>query len=598
MTLNLDKNRESLISAWKEVLDEKSDTNWALLGYDGQTFDLNLVAKGDGLDELADEFNSGKIQYALARVSVKEKNVEKIVLINWQGEGAPLSRKGMCANHIAIVRSFFKGIHVTMNARTDEEVDPDLIIQAVSKAISGDGVKMSSNIENDAPVGPVGTCYKRTNPREEINTSAKDDFWKKEEQEEERRKREEQNKHRKFSQNEVKLLRRESQDYFNDTGKEVPINNSMNKISPTPPTINGSNGTTNGKLNGSINGSNGTSTNGSSSNSSPVPPKEMAAASAAAVKASTPLRNNTSSDLVRQRIRSFDNGAPPQSAVNGTNGNKANGGASEAESLSVSKRRQLFESGGASNITSTVVRRNPSLEIKEAQKSQVSPATATVTSEETPAPMSNSVPTTTPIISNSNNSGAPPTLSEEKVAVVGCGIQRSASPQVSPPPIPQPSLSPVPPVEPQPVPIISAPTVVPMKAINRPSESPARSPVPPVVLNSPARASPPVPPSASSPQPVITAVPPGFEDSVEDQPESIEQTETITIEITPEMGLCARALYDYQAGKETDADDTEITFDPGEIITNIERIDEGWWEGLCPRGVYGLFPANYVELLN
>lgn len=46
------------------------------------------------------------------------------------------------------------------------------------------------------------------------------------------------------------------------------------------------------------------------------------------------------------------------------------------------------------------------------------------------------------------------------------------------------------------------------------------------------------------------------------------------------------------------ADETEITFDPGEIITNIERIDEGWWEGLGPRGVYGLFPANYVELLN
>jgi len=46
------------------------------------------------------------------------------------------------------------------------------------------------------------------------------------------------------------------------------------------------------------------------------------------------------------------------------------------------------------------------------------------------------------------------------------------------------------------------------------------------------------------------------------------------------------------------ADDSEITFDPGEIITNIEQIDEGWWEGFGPKGNYGLFPANYVELLN
>ncbi|NXD87504.1 DBNL protein, partial [Halcyon senegalensis] len=56
-------------------------------------------------------------------------------------------------------------------------------------------------------------------------------------------------------------------------------------------------------------------------------------------------------------------------------------------------------------------------------------------------------------------------------------------------------------------------------------------------------------------------------------------------------GLCARALYDYQA-----ADDTEISFDPENIITNIEMIDEGWWRGYGPDGHFGMFPANYVEL--
>ncbi|NXW92147.1 DBNL protein, partial [Alopecoenas beccarii] len=57
-------------------------------------------------------------------------------------------------------------------------------------------------------------------------------------------------------------------------------------------------------------------------------------------------------------------------------------------------------------------------------------------------------------------------------------------------------------------------------------------------------------------------------------------------------GLCARALYDYQA-----ADDTEISFDPENIITNIEMIDEGWWRGYGPDGHFGMFPANYVELI-
>ncbi|GAB6031279.1 hypothetical protein CHUAL_009079 [Chamberlinius hualienensis] len=57
-----------------------------------------------------------------------------------------------------------------------------------------------------------------------------------------------------------------------------------------------------------------------------------------------------------------------------------------------------------------------------------------------------------------------------------------------------------------------------------------------------------------------------------------------------QSSVAAVALYDYEA-----AADDEITFDPGDIITNIEMIDEGWWKGDC-RGKSGLFPANYVEL--
>lgn len=45
------------------------------------------------------------------------------------------------------------------------------------------------------------------------------------------------------------------------------------------------------------------------------------------------------------------------------------------------------------------------------------------------------------------------------------------------------------------------------------------------------------------------------------------------------------------------ADASEITFDPDDIITNIEQIDPGWWTGVTPDGSQGMFPANYVELL-
>ncbi|XP_007439829.1 hematopoietic lineage cell-specific protein isoform X3 [Python bivittatus] len=58
-----------------------------------------------------------------------------------------------------------------------------------------------------------------------------------------------------------------------------------------------------------------------------------------------------------------------------------------------------------------------------------------------------------------------------------------------------------------------------------------------------------------------------------------------------EGNLSAMALYDYQG-----EGDDEISFDPGDTITSIERVDEGWWRGCC-HGRVGLFPANYVQLL-
>lgn len=82
-------------------------------------------------------------------------------------------------------------------------------------------------------------------------------------------------------------------------------------------------------------------------------------------------------------------------------------------------------------------------------------------------------------------------------------------------------------------------------------------------------------------------------------------------------GQMAMAIYDYVGGDEpvsfsgtpsmflwvkpfhllcpAEADD-EISFNPDDIITHIEMIDEGWWKGQC-NGHVGLFPAVYVQLL-
>lgn len=75
-----------------------------------------------------------------------------------------------------------------------------------------------------------------------------------------------------------------------------------------------------------------------------------------------------------------------------------------------------------------------------------------------------------------------------------------------------------------------------------------------------------------------------------------EDTRSLSYQAGPSAGaggtgISAIALYDYQ-GEGSD----ELSFDPDDIITDIEMVDEGWWRGQC-RGHFGLFPANYVKLL-
>ncbi|XP_027889643.1 drebrin-like protein A isoform X2 [Xiphophorus couchianus] len=56
--------------------------------------------------------------------------------------------------------------------------------------------------------------------------------------------------------------------------------------------------------------------------------------------------------------------------------------------------------------------------------------------------------------------------------------------------------------------------------------------------------------------------------------------------------MCVRALYDYQA-----EDESEISFEPGDIIRDVETVDKAWWRGWSKDGRQGLFPANYVETI-
>ena len=53
-------------------------------------------------------------------------------------------------------------------------------------------------------------------------------------------------------------------------------------------------------------------------------------------------------------------------------------------------------------------------------------------------------------------------------------------------------------------------------------------------------------------------------------------------------------LYDYEA-----QDDDEVGFVENDHMINVRSIDDGWMYGTVERtGLRGMFPANYVELID
>ena len=60
----------------------------------------------------------------------------------------------MCACHVRDISNFLRGIHVTFNARTEEDIDEDIILEKVSRA-SSTSYKFNERIElpeNSQPV--------------------------------------------------------------------------------------------------------------------------------------------------------------------------------------------------------------------------------------------------------------------------------------------------------------------------------------------------------------------------------------------------------------------------------------------------------------
>jgi hypothetical protein len=545
--VDLNKNREGIVKAHKEVSDPHGKTNWALFGYEGQSDVLKVVSKGDGgIEEMLEDLSSGKIMYAYIKVIDSNTNLPKFVFINWQGEGVPEGRKGACASHVRDVQNLLRGAHVSINARTEDDVDEKTIQLKVSKA---SGANYSFHKEEKKPmpaIGPVGSVYEKVRPQIEIKPDIREKFWEDSEKEEKQRiLLEKQRLAQEKGKLEKEAKEREEREQRAREQREAERLRKIRDIKDAE--------------------------------------KQASAHDKAADKS-----HWDESDAKRdeeERAKRSDQMRKDRAA--------------EAKSLASGRTagaRSMFEQKPTSQFEQDNKAPPPSRKLKQPAFLDNSQSTGESAQRKKPIelPKGSPSPPTSP--------ASPPTRAP------------AAAPAAPQPPVPR--------SEP------ADDTYDDASAVQRqapPSQQPQ-------VRNLLAEGMPRRPPSddeeeyqnweddaaapaAAAPAAAtytedddlyqdtgnVSAAPADADDELyqdagdvsraqqhhDDNEELYEDTTNVE-----GKGVCAKALYDYVAGEEN-----EITFDPDEIITDIEMIDEGWWIGTAPDGRRGMFPSNYVQLI-
>ncbi|XP_038151718.1 drebrin isoform X7 [Cyprinodon tularosa] len=217
MAVNLAKNRLALLTAYQDVIDEASDTDWALYTYEDDTNDLTLAASGGGgLAEITLTFDHGKVMYGFCSLKEPTAALPRYILINWVGEDVPDARKCACASHVATIADFFQGVEITVNASSLEDIDPSAIGQRLTNGTAAVASPVLSRLKTrDEEHTDVGTVYQKTNAEVEMKKINREEFWEQAKREEEMRKEEERKKameeRQRFEEERMELERQEQE---------------------------------------------------------------------------------------------------------------------------------------------------------------------------------------------------------------------------------------------------------------------------------------------------------------------------------------------------------------------------------------------------
>ncbi|KAJ2110348.1 actin binding protein [Coemansia sp. RSA 922] len=133
--LDLSAHANEIESTHQRIVGNDRSISWAVYGFDRGGNALNVQAQGGGgLEDLADEFDDGKVQFGFVRVEDPNTRLPKFVFISWCGQGVPVFRKGLVSSQVGEVQQVLSGSHVTVIAHCADDIQASEIMDKVERS--------------------------------------------------------------------------------------------------------------------------------------------------------------------------------------------------------------------------------------------------------------------------------------------------------------------------------------------------------------------------------------------------------------------------------------------------------------------------------
>lgn len=169
--IDLSTNSKKLQAAYDGVMKDDCLTTYAVFAVtkNGMT---DVSGSGSGtLDEFVEEFSEGQVQFGFARVTVPGSDVYKNILLGWCPDNAPLKLRTLFATNFADVARVFPGYHVQITARDVEDLNPEEFLARVGAAA---GARYTHHATNNAtaPKKPGNSILASARPLSATNAGS------------------------------------------------------------------------------------------------------------------------------------------------------------------------------------------------------------------------------------------------------------------------------------------------------------------------------------------------------------------------------------------------------------------------------------------